>query len=253
MTEYTSSYTGPDDGTSGTTYAAPTDGTSGTTDTAKDEATRLKDSAKQTGGQLLEDAKGEAVAVSQEARRQIGDLWQQARFEVSDQASAQQSRLAGGLTSIGSQLTQMASSTDEQNTATDIVHEVGQRIDSLGRWLDTHGPDELVDEVRNFARRRPGTFLAIAAGAGIVLGRLTRGIKDAANDEPRTEQRTAQYPTRTSLASAGYVDPVEDRPRFADDLSSTAGTSPVPTATVPGTPTVPTSSSVPSSSTWGQR
>ena len=56
----------------------------------------------------------------------------------------------------------MASTPAEQNVATDIVREVGQRVDTLGRWLETHGPDEVVDEVRDFARRRPVTFLALA-------------------------------------------------------------------------------------------
>ena len=45
------------------TYAQPTGAPSGTADAAKEEATRLKDSAAQTGGQLLEDARGEAAAV----------------------------------------------------------------------------------------------------------------------------------------------------------------------------------------------
>ena len=221
MTDYTSSYAGTSGGTSG-----PSDGTSGTTDTAKEQTGRLKESATQTGGQLLEDAKGEAAAVSQEARRQLGDLWSQARSEVSDQASTQQIRLAGGMTSIGGQLTRMASNQTEQNVATDIVQEVGQRVDTLGRWLESHGPDELVDEVRAFARRRPVAFLAIAAGAGIVLGRLTRGLKDAP-PEPRTTRQPTLYSTGTPVATSEYV-VGEQQPRFSDPLgspvtSSTAG------------------------------
>jgi hypothetical protein len=41
-----------------------------------------------------------------------------------------------------------------------------------------------VDEVQSFARRRPGVFLALAAAAGLVAGRLTRGIKAASSDGP---------------------------------------------------------------------
>jgi len=215
MTDYTSS------------YAGPSDGSSGTTDTAKQETGRLKDSAAQTGGQLLEDAKGEAAAVTQEARSQLSDLWGQARSEVSGQASTQQTRLAGGLTSIGGQLTQMASDQSEQNVATDIVREVGQRVDSVGRWLESHGPDELVEEVRDFARRRPVAFLALAAGAGVVLGRLTRGLKDAPSETRSTQSQptTSQYSTQTPVVATGYV--VEEQPLVSDDLStpvtSTAG------------------------------
>jgi len=210
MTDYTSS------------YAGPSDGSSGTTDTAKQETGRLKDSAAQTGGQLLEDAKGEAAAVTQEARSQLSDLWGQARSEVSGQASTQQTRLAGGLTSVGGQLTQMASDQSEQNIATDIVREVGQRVDSVGRWLESHGPDELVEEVRDFARRRPVAFLALAAGAGVVLGRLTRGLKDAPSTPRSTQSQptTSQYATETPVVATGYVVEVEEQPLVSDDYST---------------------------------
>jgi len=196
-------------------------------DAAKEQASALKDKAAGAGEHLLGEAKGEAAAVTQEARRQLGDLWSQARTEVADQAGAQQSRIAAGLTTVGTQFSQMASAPTEQNLATDVVREVGQRVDSLGRWLDSHGPDEVLDEVRSFARRRPGTFLLIAAGAGVVLGRLTRGLKDApAATQPSAP--TAPAPVRTSVRETlpVYADVVEERPRFTDELASPVPSTP---------------------------
>jgi hypothetical protein len=38
--------------------------------------------------------------------------------------------------------------------------------------------------MQSFARRRPGVFLALAAGAGLMAGRLTRGMKAASKDLP---------------------------------------------------------------------
>ncbi|KRD45196.1 hypothetical protein ASE38_14555 [Cellulomonas sp. Root930] len=209
--DYTSSYPLPENGS--------------TADTAKEQASTLKAKATDAGGHLLDDARGEAAAVTHEARRQLGDLWSQARTEVTGQAATQQSRLAGGLTSVGGQLSQMASAPTEQNLATDLVREVGDKVDALGRWLEGHGPDEVLDEVRSFARRRPGTFLVIAAGAGVVLGRLTRGLKDAPPATP------APAPVRTSVTEplpvSAYSDPVEERPRFTDELAT-----PVPGASM---------------------
>lgn len=185
-----------------------------TTDAAKEQASNLQGKAADAGGHLLGEAKDEAAAVTQEARRQLGDLWSQARDEISGQVSTQQSRLAGGLTTVGGQLTQMASAPVEQNLATDIAREIGDRVTSLGRWLDDHGPDEALDEVRVFARRRPGTFLVIAAGAGVVLGRLTRGLKDAPSARPTNTPPA--IPTRsTTMPPPAYADPI-DEPRFAD-------------------------------------
>lgn len=209
--DYTSSYPLPENGS--------------TADTAREQASTLKAKAADAGGHLLDDAKGEAAAVTHEARRQLGDLWSQARTEVTGQAATQQSRLAGGLTSVGGQLSQMASAPAEQNLATDLVREVGDKVDALGRWLEGHGPDEVLDEVRSFARRRPGTFLVIAAGAGVVLGRLTRGLKDAPSapaPAPAPVRRSVTEP----LPATAYSDPVEERPRFTDPFAS-----PVPSST----------------------
>ena len=36
-------------------------------------------------------------------------------------------------------------------------------------------PRDVLDEVKRFARRRPVAFLALAAAAGVVAGRVTRG------------------------------------------------------------------------------
>jgi hypothetical protein len=244
MTDYSNPYPDQDGGTT-------------TTDTAKDEARGLKDKATESGGQLLGEAKSEAAAVTQEARRQLGDLWGQARTEVSGQVGTQQSRLAGGLTSVGDQLTQMAGSTGEQNIATDIAREIGDRVTAAGRWLDEHGPDEALDEVRSFARRRPGTFLLIAAGAGVVLGRLTRGLKDATSDGGQDRTQSAA-PTRTAtLQPPVYTETIQESglddelatPLHSDSAPSveTTGTA----TTAPGAPT--TGTPVPSTTGWDQR
>lgn len=222
MTEYTSPYPQHD-------TEPPS-----TADAVKDQASTLRDKAGDAGGHLLGEAKGEAAAVTQEARRQLGDLWSQARTEVSDQASTQQSRLAGGLTAVGGQLSQMASAPSEQNLATDLVREVGQRADALGSWLESHGPDEVLDEVRSFARRRPGTFLLIAAGAGVVLGRLTRGLKDAPSapaqaapsSAPTVPVRTSVMPEPASEPLPVYADVVEERPAFTDAPATPVTTTP---------------------------
>jgi len=201
MTEqYTSSY-------AGTTSSAPS-----TADTARSEASDLKDKATGAGSQLLDQARSETAAVTDEARRQVSDLWSQARTQVADQAGTQQSRLAGGLTTAGDDLAQMASASTSPGIAADVVREVGDRVSQAGRWLQDRGPEELLDEVRAFARRRPGTFLLVAAGAGIVLGRLGRGLKDA---PPAPRARTAA--TTPSIES---IDPVVERTGFAGDLDS---------------------------------
>jgi hypothetical protein len=60
---------------------------------------------------------------------------------------------------------------------------VVSRIADSGRqfadYLDHHGPEGVLREVQDFARRRPGAFLASALAAGFVVGRLGKGIAKA--------------------------------------------------------------------------
>src|SRR4029077_14443993 len=52
--------------------------------------------------------------------------------------------------------------------------------------LAARDPGILLDEVRSFARKKPGTYLAIALGAGVLAGRLTRGLTAPAADHTQT-------------------------------------------------------------------
>jgi hypothetical protein len=58
---------------------------------------------------------------------------------------------------------------------TDLAYEASRRVGGMSHWLDNHEPADLLDEVKRFARRRPVAFLALAAAAGVVAGRVTRG------------------------------------------------------------------------------
>ncbi|MGI8446881.1 MAG: hypothetical protein ACR2MP_06810, partial [Streptosporangiaceae bacterium] len=93
-----------------------------------------------------------------------------------------QQRLASELRSAGDELRSMAESSEQGGTASELARQIASRAQDAGQWLEARGPAEVVSEVQAFARRRPGLFLAVAAGVGLVAGRLTRGIKDASSD-----------------------------------------------------------------------
>jgi hypothetical protein len=61
----------------------------------------------------------------------------------------------------------------------------------------------VLDEVRSFARQRPGAFLAIALGAGILAGRLARGLA-ADPDEIGNDERLRR-PAPSARRTPGYV------------------------------------------------
>ena len=129
----------------------------------------------ETGG-VRQAAKTEAQGVKREVGTQARRLMDQVGTEVSDQASEQQKRAASGLRGVGSQLRQMADSSGEQGMAVNLVSQAASRVDTAASWLDEREPGAILDEVKSVARQRPGLFIAIAAGAGIVAGRLTKAL-----------------------------------------------------------------------------
>jgi hypothetical protein len=126
--------------------------------------------------EVVDVAKQETRSVASEAGRQAKKLAGQVRDEFRDQAATQQTRVADGLHSVGSAFTSMAGTSTDGGYAPQLVRAAGERVDSVADWLGTRDPGVVIDDVRRFARRRPGVFIAIAVGAGVVIGRLTRAL-----------------------------------------------------------------------------
>ena len=171
--------------TAGTTSPSPTmPSPSPTTPstTAKEQAGHVAKEAADAGALLAGTAKEQAGKVGAEAKTQVKDLLSQTQRELRDQAGTQQTRVAGGLRSLGDELGSMARNSDGTGVATDLVQQLSTRADGIATWLDNRDPGSLLGEVRNYARQHPGTFIAIAATAGLLAGRLTRSIASATSD-----------------------------------------------------------------------
>ncbi|SBN62014.1 hypothetical protein GA0004736_0912 [Curtobacterium sp. 9128] len=147
-------------------------GASGAGDAAKDVA----GDAKEKAGDVAGTAKEQASKVASEAADHAKELYGQASENLKEQASQQQQRAAGGLRSLGEQLGHMAEKDDEQGIAAKVVRDLAGRATSVAGYLDDRDPGSLLGEVKSFAAKRPATFIAIAAGAGILAGRLTKAL-----------------------------------------------------------------------------
>ena len=153
-----------------------------TPQTPADRAGTVKDETKQAAGDVAQTAGQEAKQVTREASDQVRELWSQTRRDLTDQAATQQTRVAGSLRELADQLGSMAGSADQDGMARGLVDDVARRAGDAASWLDQRDPGSLLDEARSFARQRPGTFLAIAAGVGVLAGRLSRSLVDEARD-----------------------------------------------------------------------
>ena len=94
-----------------------------------------------------------------------------------DHAASQQNRIAEQLQSLSQELGSMAAKSQHEGPASDLAQQASRQVGTLAHWLSQREPGSLMGEVKDFARNKPGTFLAVAAGIGLVAGRMTRGVK----------------------------------------------------------------------------
>jgi|GEM_PF-1348644 len=166
----------PGSAATGTGSYAGSDSAGGGQGGVKEEAGRVAGSAADAGKDVAATAAEQAKNVAGEAKSQAKDLYRQTQQELRDQAAQQQQRVASGLRSVGDELEQMASSSEQGGVASDLVRQAAQRSHSVASWLDQRDPGSLLNEVKSYARRNPGTFIAAAAIAGALAGRLTRAL-----------------------------------------------------------------------------
>lgn len=184
-------------------------GSASKTDTAKDEAGEVKRQAADSAQNVTETAKAEAANVAGEVKSNAKDLLNQARSDLTAQAGTQQQKAAEGLRSISNELHTMAAASDQPGVATDLIRQAAERSSSVASWLDNRDPGSLLNEVKSFARQRPGTFLLAAAGAGILAGRLSRSLSAGAPDTAATASSPSTRPAApiTRVPDAGVAVP----------------------------------------------
>lgn len=209
---------------------------------AKEEAANVKDKAFDAAGQVAGTAKEEAANVKDEAMKQARSLTDSTLEEVNTQASTQQKRIAEQSRTITDDLSRLArGERAESDMVNQFISMAADRAQQFTTQLENKEPKELLNDVRRFAARRPGTFLAIAAGIGIVAGRFTRGLSDRDDDTPSTTpsqprsgfSNTGLQPTQTVVppVEPGLIDPVSGVTP-ADYPGTAPGAAP---GTIPGT------------------
>lgn len=200
------------------TPEAPIAGTTGSTnagstsDVAKGQASRVAGDAAEGGKHVAHVAKDEAASVAGEAKHQAASLWHQAGSELSSHASDQKDSLVTWLRQLADELRLMADSTSGSQSpqvASGLAQRGAEYAQQTAAWLGDREPRAVLDEVGSFARRRPGTFLLIAAGAGLLVGRLTRGLAAGSDEDSVAPQErrmvTPDIPVASARASTGYA------------------------------------------------
>ncbi|MBQ0992782.1 hypothetical protein KBX08_22150 [Micromonospora sp. H61] len=192
----------------------------------RDQARQVGSEAAQAGGAVAQTAKEQGTEVGREAARQARNLYGEARSQLASQTGEQQRRAAGGLRSLADEMRSMAEQGGQAGPVTELARQAADRVQGAAGWLEQREPGDLITEVRDYARRNPGTFLVGAAVLGVLAGRLTRGISAAGDDSGNGSstfrgagaydpEQTAVIPTQPPAPRAvpdavppgGYLDP----------------------------------------------
>ena len=244
-----------------TTYPAETyttetySGTTGGGDSkAKQVAGETKQAAGQAAAEVKDTAKEQAQRVGAEAKAQVRNVASEVRGKVGEQARTQNDKLVGSIRQMADHLDEMRGDRQDSPAAA-VVSRVADGGRQMADYLDRHGPEGVLREVQDFARRRPGAFLATALAAGFVVGRLGKGVakadENAGSNKPASDSFVSGtdtgyatgagyqtgYTTGTTTGTGyetGYVDPAvpSGTPGYpsSTEYAATGTGTPVPVA-----------------------
>jgi hypothetical protein len=130
----------------------------------------------QQASEVTGTVKEQAATVTHEAGTQARQLAAGLREQLSGETRAQGERLVQNLRSLADELHQMGEHGQGDSVATTVVRRLAEGGHQVADHLEQRGPGGMLDEVQDFARRRPGLFLAGAALAGFTLGRTGKDV-----------------------------------------------------------------------------
>ena len=210
------------------TFAQSTSETTGTgtASAVKEEAGYVASEAKVAGKQVAATAKDEARRVTTDAKDQAKNLFHQTTNELSSQAGVQQKRAAEGLKTVSGELRSMADNSQQSGVATSVVQQVAGQVDNVADWLGDRDPAAILDEVKTFARQKPGVFIAIALGAGLLAGRVIRSLATPDDDStPKGSKPANTFADGDAWAGQSAYDSGVSTPTAAYSTAGVTGSS----------------------------
>lgn len=171
----------------------------------KDKTNSATSTVKSEASNVASTAKDEAANVASEATAQVKNLTSEATSQVSEKvnekAHSQRDVLADFVRTFSSDLEKMASGQHASGPAADWARKASVQLSNIGDSIAQKDPSELLTDVQQFARRKPGVFLAVAATAGVVAGRFVSAARQD-SDGVEGNQSVNGY-----AASPDYVAP----------------------------------------------
>ncbi len=134
-----------------------------------------------SGGQVTEQARQQGQQLAQQARQQASSLANRGGEQVKSQLAYQKHNASQRMVPIQSALRETAQQLRRQGQGpvADYTDQAAEQIERFSGYLRDTDVEEIVDEARGFARRRPALFL----GGALALGFLgTRFLKSSSQE-----------------------------------------------------------------------
>lgn len=175
---------------------------------AQDKARQGGAVVAEQGSHVAGTAKEQVGRVAGEAADQARNLADEFRQQVSGQAQVQTHRLSENLRRLSQDLHDMSHSAKPDSPAGSAVRRIAEGSGQLADHVEHRGPQGLLDDVQDFARRRPGAFLAGAALAGFAVARLSKSTAAASTSTGTRETGVAETGTQQTVPIARpYTEP----------------------------------------------
>ncbi|MBB2947172.1 hypothetical protein FB565_006940 [Actinoplanes lutulentus] len=184
---------------------------------APDDTSKAKQATAQAAVDVKDTAKEQAQRLGTEAKTQARTVAADVRNKVSEQARTQNDNLVSSIRQTAGHLDEMRGARQDSPAAA-VVSRVADGGRQLADYLDRNGPEGVLREVQDFARRRPGAFLATTLAAGFVIGRLGKSVAKADPNagssgtgngfvaaEPQTYAAPAPAPVSNGVSGTEYA------------------------------------------------
>jgi hypothetical protein len=160
-------------------------------------------SGTQGGTQVTEQGKQQSQQLAQQARQQASDLATRGTERAKGQLANQKHEVSQRMVPVQTALRETAQQLRKQGQGSvgQYAERAADQVERFSTYLRETDVDEIMDEVRDFARRRTTLFLGGAAAVGFMA---TRFLKSSSQQGTSGEYGSGATPISTSEATVTY-------------------------------------------------
>jgi hypothetical protein len=168
--------------------APPAHDEQSTAEGAKDKAQAAASSAKQTAQEVAGPAKEKARDVAGQAKQHAQAAAEQAKGKATAQVDQRSTQIGGQIGAQGQSLDGVAEELRRQGKdgPAKIAEQAGERVKSVGSYLEQADGESLVQAAADAARENPAAAAAAGAAVGFAAGRLLKA--SLGDDSPEEDE-----------------------------------------------------------------